>query len=340
MTAKNLGTIPAPGALTDADHDAAGALAGGVRHGRRAAGPQSRQKAAIGEVMRVVGEANKYLSDMEPWKLQERRPGPDGQRAAHRPAGRRRRQDAAHAVPAGLVRRRCTRCSAGRASGRRCPSWSRSTRRPPSAPVLPGADRRLPDRRPRWESVPLPVGRADGRAHAGVHQARPVHRRRGARAAAPPKRADAGEETDDSAPPAPRAAARPGVRRPHPPRRMAERAGVEPDREFVAAAMAQARAVGVTRVITVGDSVASSRWCVDAAANHPDVYAAVAVHPTEVDGMSDADYAELEALAGAPEGGRHRRDRARLLLGPRRRRGPSRSTSAATSTWPSAPARR
>ena len=54
--------------------------------------------------------------------------------------------------------------------------------------------------------------------------------------------------------------------------------------------MAAARAVGVVRVVTVGDTVASSTWCVQAAQAHPDVYAAVAVHPTEVDGLTDADY--------------------------------------------------
>jgi len=81
---------------------------------------------------------------------------------------------------------------------------------------------------------------------------------------------------------------------------MAQRAGVEPTREFVADVMAQARKVNVTRVITVGDTLASSRWCVQAATEHPDVYAAVAVHPTEIAGMTDADYAELEQLARHP----------------------------------------
>jgi TatD DNase family protein len=81
---------------------------------------------------------------------------------------------------------------------------------------------------------------------------------------------------------------------------MAHRAGVEPSHEFVAAAMAQARAVGVVRVITVADSMASARWCVAAAEHHPDVFAAVAVHPTEVDGLTEDDYAELEALARHP----------------------------------------
>jgi TatD DNase family protein len=78
---------------------------------------------------------------------------------------------------------------------------------------------------------------------------------------------------------------------------MALRSGRTPDPGFVAEVMAAARAVGVTRVITVGDTVASSRWCVAAANEHPDVYAAVAVHPTEIAGLDAAGYAELAALA-------------------------------------------
>jgi methionyl-tRNA synthetase len=68
MTAKNLGSIPAPGALSDADHallassQAAFATVGDLL-------ARSRQKAALTEVMAVAGTANKYLSDMEPWKL-------------------------------------------------------------------------------------------------------------------------------------------------------------------------------------------------------------------------------------------------------------------------------
>jgi methionyl-tRNA synthetase len=68
MTAKNLGSIPAPGALTDADR----ALLASSRQAFATVGEllaKSRQKAAIGEAMNVVGSANKYLSDMEPWKL-------------------------------------------------------------------------------------------------------------------------------------------------------------------------------------------------------------------------------------------------------------------------------
>ena len=68
MTAKNLGSIPGPGALTDADHamlDTSKTAFGTV--GDLLA--RSRQKAALTETMGVVGAANKYLSDMEPWKL-------------------------------------------------------------------------------------------------------------------------------------------------------------------------------------------------------------------------------------------------------------------------------
>jgi TatD DNase family protein len=81
---------------------------------------------------------------------------------------------------------------------------------------------------------------------------------------------------------------------------MARRAGLEPSPVFVASVMDEARAAGVARVITVGDTVDSSRWCVSAANAHPDVFAAVAVHPTEVDGMTDDDYRQLEALARDP----------------------------------------
>jgi TatD DNase family protein len=81
---------------------------------------------------------------------------------------------------------------------------------------------------------------------------------------------------------------------------MAQRAGLEPADAFVAGVMRDAREVGVTAAITVGDTIASSRWCVAAADAHPDVYAAVAVHPTEIAGLDDAGYAVLEALAADP----------------------------------------
>jgi methionyl-tRNA synthetase len=73
MTAKNLGAIPAAGALTDADQ----ALLAASREAFGTVGDllaRSRQKAALGAAMEVVGAANKYLSDMEPWKLKNSDP--------------------------------------------------------------------------------------------------------------------------------------------------------------------------------------------------------------------------------------------------------------------------
>jgi methionyl-tRNA synthetase len=73
MTAKNLGAIPEPGALTDADQT----LLASSRAAFGVVGElleRSRQKAAIGEAMRVIGETNKYLSDMAPWKLKTEDP--------------------------------------------------------------------------------------------------------------------------------------------------------------------------------------------------------------------------------------------------------------------------
>ncbi len=73
MTAKDIGSIPAPGTLTDVDRallsstQAAFDTVGGLL-------ARSRQKAAITEVMKVVGEANKYLSDTAPWALRNTDP--------------------------------------------------------------------------------------------------------------------------------------------------------------------------------------------------------------------------------------------------------------------------
>jgi methionyl-tRNA synthetase len=73
MTAKNIGSIPAPGNLVDADHTLLATSAGAFGTvGDLLA--RSRQKAAITEAMGVVAAANKYLSDMEPWKLKNADP--------------------------------------------------------------------------------------------------------------------------------------------------------------------------------------------------------------------------------------------------------------------------
>jgi methionyl-tRNA synthetase len=73
MAAKNVGHVPSAHGLTDADH----ALLETVRAGFGSVGDllsTSRQKAAVHEAMRVVGEANKYISDQAPWKLKNEDP--------------------------------------------------------------------------------------------------------------------------------------------------------------------------------------------------------------------------------------------------------------------------
>jgi TatD DNase family protein len=49
----------------------------------------------------------------------------------------------------------------------------------------------------------------------------------------------------------------------------------------VAEILADAQSVGIARVVTVGCDVPSSRWAASCAAEHGDVYAAVAIHPNE-----------------------------------------------------------
>jgi methionyl-tRNA synthetase len=70
MAHKNFGVIPEPGTLGDVDgdllaaSDAAFSTVGDLLS-------RSHFKAALGEAMRVVSLANKYLSDTAPWKLGE-----------------------------------------------------------------------------------------------------------------------------------------------------------------------------------------------------------------------------------------------------------------------------
>ena len=68
----------------------------------------------------------------------------------------------------------------------------------------------------------------------------------------------------------------------------------------VADVIAAAHAVGVRRLVTVGDTMASSRWCAETAAAYADVFAAVAVHPNEVNDFTPADADELASLAALP----------------------------------------
>jgi methionyl-tRNA synthetase len=70
MAAKNFGAIPPAVELTAEDR----ALLDTARAAFESVGgliEKHRQKQAIGEAMRVVGEANKYLSDQAPWKMKD-----------------------------------------------------------------------------------------------------------------------------------------------------------------------------------------------------------------------------------------------------------------------------
>jgi methionyl-tRNA synthetase len=73
FTAKNIGEIPPAGELQPADHDLLAAT-GAAFASVGADLERSRMKAAVSEAVRVVSEANKYLSEQAPWKLRESDP--------------------------------------------------------------------------------------------------------------------------------------------------------------------------------------------------------------------------------------------------------------------------
>src|SRR3954471_20708569 len=73
MIHKSFGEIPAAGELTEIDR----AVLASTTAGFEAVGTllaSHRQKAALGEAMKVVADVNKYLSDTEPWKLRKTDP--------------------------------------------------------------------------------------------------------------------------------------------------------------------------------------------------------------------------------------------------------------------------
>ena len=72
------------------------------------------------------------------------------------------------------------------------------------------------------------------------------------------------------------------------------------DADSVRAIVDRAEAVGVKAVVTIADDLASARWVVRAADVDPRVYAAVALHPTRADALTDAARAELESLVADP----------------------------------------
>jgi TatD DNase family protein len=72
------------------------------------------------------------------------------------------------------------------------------------------------------------------------------------------------------------------------------------DAAAVRAAMDRAAAVGVTRAVTVADDLPAARAAVRAAHWDDRVVAAVALHPTRTAAVTDAERAEIEALARDP----------------------------------------
>ena len=121
---KNFGEIPAPGELQPVDQGLLATTSAGFDKVGGLLGTH-RNRAAVSEAMRVVQEANRYISETEPWKL----------------TGDRDRlgtvlHTAAQAVSATPTpcwrrscrtpRRRCTRRSAAPARSRRCRGSTRS----------------------------------------------------------------------------------------------------------------------------------------------------------------------------------------------------------------------
>jgi methionyl-tRNA synthetase len=70
---KNVGSIPALTELTELDRAALDASARGFESVGQLIGAQ-RQRQAVSEAMRVVGDANRYLAETAPWKLKNEDP--------------------------------------------------------------------------------------------------------------------------------------------------------------------------------------------------------------------------------------------------------------------------
>lgn len=73
------------------------------------------------------------------------------------------------------------------------------------------------------------------------------------------------------------------------------------DADDVRAALDRAQAVGVLAAVTIADDLDAAGWAVQAATWDPRVYAAVALHPTRADALTDDARAELERLAAEPK---------------------------------------
>jgi TatD DNase family protein len=72
------------------------------------------------------------------------------------------------------------------------------------------------------------------------------------------------------------------------------------DADGVRAIVDRAEAVGVRGVVTIADDLESARWVTRAAEWDPRVWAAVALHPTRANALTDSARAEVDRLARHP----------------------------------------
>ncbi len=153
FAARYVGSIPAAGTLTDADHALLAATGNAFGEVGAAPGALAVQvRGQRGDARR--GRGQQVLLRAGPVEAARVRPGADADHPARHAAGRGGREDAAHPVPAALVgggqrdarrRRRLVRHAADRDGGRG------------GRPVLPG-DHRDYDSSFRWESRPIAAG--------------------------------------------------------------------------------------------------------------------------------------------------------------------------------------
>lgn len=68
-----------------------------------------------------------------------------------------------------------------------------------------------------------------------------------------------------------------------------------------AAVIERARQAGVTRILSVGTEVASTRACIELAIRHEGVYASAGIHPNHVAQVADGDWDEIVRLAQSPQ---------------------------------------
>ena len=313
FAARNIGEIPGPGTLTDTDHEA-------LERSRQAFGAvggelaRSHFKNAATEAMRTVAEANKYMSDQAPWKLRES--DPDRMRTILHVV--LQLVDDAKTLLTPFLPRSSGKVHAmlgGEGTWAGLPHLEKVDEDGgPSYPVITGDY----SQRSPVGAGPGPAGHPARRSAAAVRQARHVRGGRGTEAAG--GLVTAARAARDGVPgpgqvPAPE---------PLPAPALDAHCHLDLIEQPAGEVLAAARAAGITRVITVGVDLPSSRWSAEYADD-----AAGRLRgggdPPQRDrgrgrlGRAAGRGARRDREAGGPAAGpRGRRDRARLLPGLRR----------------------